>query len=147
MKSKPKQLSNGALTAYRRFYEVKEQAVEETFCYVERSNPVYFLAFAIVGAYLWYLAIYVLNGLEQFLTNFPFYSIGVVFLISYFTIYLGSKLVFRVTVDEAEDDTSSFALFSACRRRERRSLFSALLAAFNCAALIVYLTAKDLNRL
>jgi hypothetical protein len=144
---KPKELAKGTIKAYLLYNDMKEKATEDTFCFVERSNPFYFIVFAGFGVYCWYVAIYFVEGFEQLYSLFSVYSIAIVFLVSYLTFFLGSKLVFRMTVEEAEDDTSTFALFSACRRRERRSLLSAGLAAINTGAIIFYLVEKDIQRL
>lgn len=147
MKQKPSEIVKGTAEVFVAYNEAKQKMAEEAFSFVERSNPICFIVFAIVTIFLWVLAVFFIEGLPQLYERSSIYPIIVVFMVYYFTFFLGSKFVVRVTVEEAEDNTSIFALFSACGRREKRSLISIVLAAMNTAALVFVLIAKDIDRI
>ena len=87
------------------------------------------------------------GGFERLYNAYGFNPLIIMFIISYFSIFLGSKFIFNPTAEELSDDTSIFALFSACSRKERRSLISIGLALFQTLIFALYLINKDLKLL
>ena len=128
----------------RDYREAKEKAIEQGVNVIESKNnvlpAVLFLALSISA---WLFAIS--DGLKSLCENQGSFSVAGFFIISYFTLYLGSKLIFRPTVEELSDDTSVFALFSACRRKEFRSLISLGLSLFHTLLFVFYLVSKDIR--
>lgn len=128
----------------RVYREAKEQAFEETVNEFEsKIRPLYFLFFFALTILSWLSVILTPIGPVELYEAYGFYPAIVFLAVSYFTFFLGSKLIFKPTREEIEDDTSSFALFSACRRRELRSLFSIGFAVIHTFFFVAYLVSKD----
>jgi len=134
------------LRLYKGYEDAKEEAVEQTVIYLEAKNHlIYFVVFLAITLYEWFVAIFPTVGLEELFNLYGFYPIGIFFITSYFLFFIGSKLIFKPTEEEMSDDTSKFALFSACRRREKRSFISVFLSIFHTAIFVLYLVGKDLK--
>lgn len=125
------------------YREGKEQALEESVNAFETGPRLYFLAFLGFTIVLWAAAYSLPFGLEEVYDRFGFIPIAFIFATSYFSVYTASKFVFRMTAEEREDTTSTFAIFSACQRKERRGLFSIMFALFHSIAFVAYLIHKD----
>lgn len=130
----------------RDYNDAKEKAVEETVNHLEsKNNFLYAVLFLILTILVWSFGIIIPFGLEQLYNVYGFYPIIIFFIISYFTLFLGSRIIFKPTVEELEDDTSLFALFSACRRKASRSLISIGLSLFHTLLFVFYLVSKDVK--
>lgn len=128
----------------RAYREAKEQAVHETVNVLEtKTNPLLFIFFLALTIFEWLGVSLTPIGPMEIYEAYGFSPIVVVFVISYFSFFLGSKVIFRPTAEELADDTSSFALFSACRRRELRSLISIGLSFLHTLIFFLYLISKD----
>jgi hypothetical protein len=118
------------------YRNAKDEAFEESVTMLEAGRqPLLFLLFFVVWIAMWIAALFSDLGMEESVDEFDLYPITFMFAVSYFTFFLGSKYIFRPTAEELEDDTSRFALFSACTRREMRSLISIALAGL-CSLLL-----------
>jgi hypothetical protein len=134
------------LRLFKTYQNAKEEAVEETVNYFEADiNSIYFVVFLAASLYEWYFAIFQAEGLARLYDLFGFYPISVFFITSYFLFFLGSKLLFKPTEEELSDDTSTFAIFSACSHRSRRSIFSICFSVFYALIFVLYLVSKDLK--
>lgn len=135
------------LRLFKTYQNAKDEAVEETVNYFEaKTNSMYFVVFLAISLYGWFFAIFQAIGLEELYNFFGFYPIGIFFLTSYFLFFLGSKLLFKPTEEELSDDTSTFAIFSACNRRSQRSLVSIFFSIFHTLIFVLYLVSKDLKQ-
>ena len=129
----------------RDYKAAKEKAFEQGVNIVEsKNNPLLAVLFLALSIFIWSFAIftYVFKRLCEQQGSF---SVVGFFIISYFALFLGSKLIFKPTDEELTDDTSAFALFSACRRREFRSLISIGLSLFHTLIFALYLVNKDIT--
>lgn len=130
----------------RDYQNAKDEAVEQTVNVFEaKTNPLFVLLFFAFSVYGWIFAIFIAGGFEQLYDLYGFYPVIVFFVISYFFFFLGSKLLFRPTEEELSDDTSIFALYSACRRKSGRSLASMGFSLLKTLIFIIYLINKDLH--
>lgn len=130
----------------RDYQDAKQQAVEHTVNVVEsKTDPLYFFCSSSLTIFVWLIAAFILDGFERLYNSFGFYPIIIFFIISYFSIFLGSKFIFKPTTEELSDDTSIFALFSACGRKEMRSLISIGFALLHTLIFVFYLVNKDLK--
>jgi len=135
------------LQIFKGYENAKGEAIEQTVNYLEAKNHLmYFVLFLAITLYEWFVAIFPTVGLEELFNLYGFYPIGIFFITSYFLFFIGSKLLFKPTEEEVSDDTSRFALFSACRRRERRSFVSVFLSIFHTLIFVLYLVSKDLKQ-
>ena len=142
-----KRLSNfggKAFGTYRKFQEGKEKAYEESFAAVESRDrlPVFLLS-AFLTVLLWVAAIYVPLSIAELLKATDFFSVLLIGIIFYLPIYTGSTFIFRPTQEELTDDTSTFALFSACERKAMRSLISAGCATIHTFIFLVFVILTD----
>lgn len=129
------------LKLHRDYQDAKQNAAEHTFSVFEsKTGSLYFIFFSALTILFWSIAIFSLDWLELQYNVFGF------FIISYFFIFLGSKLIFKPTAEELSDDTSLFALFSACSRRERRSLISIGLAVLHTLIFALYLVGQNITQ-
>jgi hypothetical protein len=95
----------------------------------------------------WIFAIFALTGLEEASEKFGFIPMILLLVVSYFFFFLGSKLIILPSDEELSDDTSTLAIFSACRCRLRRSLVSIGISLLHTLIFTVYLISKDIERL
>lgn len=122
----------------RDYKDAKKNAAHHAFNVFEsKTAPLYFICSLVLIVSAWLIAIFSFDGLDLQYNAFG------VFTISYFFIFLGSKFIFKPTAEELSDDTSLFALFSACSRKERRSLISIGLALLHTLIFVFYLVSKD----
>ncbi len=138
-----------ALQVFIGLVDLRAQVADKTTRSFESTlNPFVFFVLLSLTVLSWYLAIFRLSGLEQlyFIAGL-YYPLFLLFEISYFTFYTGSKLIFMPSPEEILDDTSILALFSACDAKSNRSLISIGLSILHCFALALYLTNKDLDLL
>lgn len=132
----------------REYQDAKKVAAEKAVNVIEsKTAPLYFICALASAVLVWWFAIFISNGFELLYDFFGFYPVIIFFIISYFSIFLGSKFIFKPTLEELTDDTSIFALFSACTRKEMRSLISIGLALLHTLIFVLYLINKDLKRL
>ena len=118
--------------------------VEESVNALEtKTTPFLALLLFAVLVYFWIGATMTSLGPVPLFETFGFSPVIVIFVVSYFAFFLGSKTIFRPTVEELKDDTSTFAVFSACKRREARGLISIALALVHTVIFLVYLIGKD----
>lgn len=128
------------------YRQAKEEAIEKTVTVLESNNNLrFFLLFLSINTFGWLFALFILKGFEEIYNLYEFYPIVVFFIISYFTLFSGSKFIFRPSQEELLDDTSIFALFSACSRKEFRSLISLGLSLLHTVVFFFYLINKDLR--
>ena len=109
----------------------------------ESGPRLYFLAFLTFTLALWVIAYGLPFGLEGLYGRAGFVPFALIFGGSYFSFFTASKYILKPTDEEKYDDTSTFAIFSACRRKERRGLFSLVFAFFQTIAFVLYLVHKD----
>lgn len=145
-----KRLSNfgsKAFGTYRKFQEAKEKAFEESFVTVESRDrlPVFLLS-VFLTILLWLAAIYVPLSIAELLQETDLFSVLLIGIIFYLMFYTGSTFIFRPTQDEISDDTSTFALFSACERKAMRSLLSAGCAVIHTFIYLVFVILTDPRR-
>lgn len=128
---------------HKTYREGKEQAFEESVSAFETGPRLYFLAFLGFTMVLWGAAYNLPFGLAEVYDRFGTIPILLIFTTSYFSAYTASKFIFKVTDEELEDSTSTFAIFSACQRKERRGLCSIVFAIFHTVVFLAYLVHKD----
>ncbi len=130
----------------RDYIQAKEDAVEQTVNVLEsNNNPLFFLLFLSINMFGWLSALFIPTGFEKLYNAYEFYPIIFFFISSYFALFSGSKFLFKPSEEEILDDTSIFALFSACGRKELRSLISIGFSLLHTAVFIFYLINKDLR--
>ena len=118
----------------RDYKDAKKHAAEHSINVFEsKTSLLYFIVFLALTILAWLIAIFSSDGLE-----IQYNAFGI-FIISYFSIFLGSKFIFRPTAEELSDDTSLFAIFSACSRKELRSLISIGLALLHTLIFALYI--------
>lgn len=129
---------------YSTFQDAKKNAAEQSASVLEADDRPW-LALFCVGfiIFLWFGAVTTPIGPVEMFEAFGFMSISVVLVVSYFSFFMGSKLVFKPTAEERSDDTSVLAIFSACERREMRSFISIGLAFLHTVIFVLYLLSKD----
>jgi hypothetical protein len=118
-----------ASEATRAYRAGKEYLLEQSAKGLEaQTNPLLVVLFLALTVLAWLAAVFLPSFYENMYEAFGLYPIIVVFVFSYLSFFLGSKVIVKPSAEELSDDTSAFALFSACRRRESRSLISVGLA-------------------
>ncbi len=128
------------------YQAAKEKAIEQTVTVLESNNkPLIFLLFFSINVFSWVCALFILDGFEQLFNAYEFYPLIFFFLISYFAMFSGSKFILRPSQEELSDDTSIFALFSACGRKELRSFISIGISVLHTLIFTLYLINKDLK--
>ncbi len=128
------------------YHQAKEAAIEQAINDLEsKNNPLLFFMFLSANIVGWSYAIFVVKGFAQLYEVFNFYPVIIFFLISYFAVFSGSKLIFKPSREEILDGTSIFAIFSACGRKEMRSLISIGLSLFQTLVISLYLVSKDIS--
>lgn len=129
---------------YTTYQEAKVHAAEQCAGVAEKYNRPWLALFCIaLTLFLWFGAVMTPVGPVEIYEGSGFMVLPVVAVISYFSFFLGSKIVFRPSAEELSDDTSVLAIFSACQRREMRSLISFILAFVHTAVFVGYLISKD----
>ncbi|MCC7305928.1 MAG: hypothetical protein IT173_00035 [Acidobacteria bacterium] len=129
---------------YTTYQQAKADAAEESASVVEKDErPLLGLLFIGFTIFQWVGAITTSAGPVEIYLAMGLTAITVVFVTSYFSFFLGSKIVFKPTAEERDDDTSVLAIFSACERRERRSFISLILAFFHTLIFCAYVISKD----
>jgi hypothetical protein len=135
-----------ALKIKKEYDQAKFAAVEHVINNFESRNSKIIVTILFIGICLeWVYAVFSSNGLEKTSETYGNAPFAFPFLTSYFFFFLGSKLMFKPTEEELSDDTSLFAIFSACDRRSRRSLVSIFLSIFHTLIFVFYLISKDLK--
>lgn len=130
--------------ANRTYKQAKVQLIEQSVKQLEtEKRPWLFLLLACLTIISWLIAIFVPLAFEQFTADYRLIPIAVILVISYFFFFTGSKFVFKPSVEELEDDTSTFALCSACGRKASRSLYSIGFSVLHTSAYVIYLTVKN----
>lgn len=128
----------------RDYKEAKEKAIEQSINVFEsKNNPLLAALFSALLIWVWLFAIF--DDLKNLCEKQESFSVVGFFVISYFSLFLGSKFIFKPSDEELADDTSVFALFSACRRKEFRSLTSIGLSLFHTLLFVLYLASKDVT--
>ena len=131
---------------FRDYQKLKDDAVGKSVNVFEaKTNPLFVLLFFALLIFGWVSAVIATYGLEKLYNDHGSIPVIIFFVISYFFFYLSSKLLFAPTEEEAADDTSVFALFSACSRKSGRSLAAICLSLFHTLILVFYLVNKDLK--
>lgn len=129
----------------RDYKDAKTQVAEQALnAFESKIHPLYFVLFLVPAILLWLITIFLPEVFERLYKGFGFSLLNIVFILSYFTVFHGSKFIVKPTAEELDDDTSLFAIFSACRRKEGRSFFSIGLALLHTALFVLYLLSKDL---
>lgn len=135
-----------AFKLQRDYEDAKKAAVEHVINNFEsRTSLVLVTILFLFIVLLWIYAIFTSLGFEKISEKFGNAPLALPFLFSYFFFFVGSKLIFKQTEEEVNDDTSMFALFSACERRERRSFYSILLSLGHTVIFILYLLNRDFS--
>ncbi len=144
MRHGPKKLTPGEVKdqlfdAHRAYREGKEKLMEKSITVTESGTskllgPL-FLGLLFMG---WLVVVLWEPPNREIFDVTGFFSIALVFFLSYFAFFHLSKLIFKPSDEEAADDTSYFALFSACESRERRGLHSAVFGLANTVGLVLY---------
>ena len=128
----------------RTYREAKEHAIEESVNAVEIYERPRVAVFPLaLLVFFWIGATSTPIGPVELFEAYGFSPVIVIFVVSYFSFFLGSKILFRPTLEELQDDTSRFAVFSACKRRETRSLISLALAVLHTFVFVLFLISKD----
>jgi len=140
----PGQLKDQLVGAHRSYREGKEKLIERSVTSIESGRSkilapsfVIILVISWVAVFLWEPPIGEIFDMSGFL------FVGLAFYASYFAFLHLSKLIFKPSREEAADDTSYLALFSACEARERRGLFSAAFGLANTVAILLYVILKQ----
>ncbi|MCD9187702.1 MAG: hypothetical protein LUM44_14880 [Pyrinomonadaceae bacterium] len=128
----------------RDYEEAKGVALEHVVNNIEsRTSKVLVGLLFMFILFEWIYGVYSSFGLEKTSETFGNAPFALTFLSSYFFFFMGSKFIFKPTEEETSDDTSMFAIFSACERREKRSRLSIILSVFHTAIYVAYLAIKD----
>lgn len=140
------ELKDQLVQANRAYRDGKEKLVERSVTSLESKTKLIFpLLFFGVTISIWSVSVLTPVGYESLYEDFGFYPIAFVFVASYFTFFLCSKIFLKPSTEELSDDTSYFSLFSACGRKEMRSWISIGLGAFHTLSVFLYLVNKDTN--
>jgi hypothetical protein len=141
-------MPNSLFQFWRDYQNAKDEAMQHSINILEsKTNPRFVVFSLILLIFDWIFAIFVLKGLEEAFERFSFIPMILLLAASYFFFFLGSKLIIVPSSEELSDDTSAFALFSACRRKSVRSLVSIGISLLHTLIFTVYLISKDLERL
>jgi hypothetical protein len=131
----------------RIYSEAKQEIVEHTITTAESwESRLVAIPFIIGMILFWAFTIWSGIGFEVIFETFSTVLIGA-FAFAYFFFFHISKLVYKTTDEEVSDDTSMFALFSASRRKERRSFVSIFLAVLHTVVLVAYMINNDIGYL
>ena len=137
---------NQLLQSYRDYEAAKEKAAEKTVNVFEsKTNPLFVVLFLTLTISAWIFAIFIPVGFEQLYNACEFYPLIIFFIFTYFSFFLGSKFIIKPNAEELSDDTSIFAVFSACGRKEMRGLISIGLGLLHTSIFALYLVNKDLH--
>ena len=132
--------------ALRDYHNAREQLYEQSVNIFEsKIPPLTGLLFSMLLLALWLNAVFYFQGFANLYEQYEYFPFIVFFLTSYFTFYSGSKFIFKPTPEEISDDTSIFALFSACGRKEMRSWVSICLSIVHTLIFVLYLINMDLK--
>ena len=130
----------------RDYDEAKQAAVEHIVNNIEsRTSKVLFTILFLIILSEWIYAFFSSYGLEKISEHYGNAPFALPFLTSYFFFFIGSKLIFKPSKEELTDDTSILAIFSACERKEKRSLYSLILSLIHSSVFISYLAIKDFS--
>lgn len=130
----------------RDYHEAKDDAIEHSIkAFESKTNPLFVVLFFALAVYGWLFAIFSADGLERLYDRYGSYPLILFFAVSYFGFFLGSKLLFSPTEEELSDETSVFALFSACGRKSGRSLAAIGVSLLHSLIFIGYLVNKDIH--
>ena len=135
------------LLKMRRDYKDAKTAVfEKTVNSIEaKVGSSFAFLFTAILIVIWILAILSPYGLEGLHEKFEFSPLFLFFAAAYFSCLLISKILFKPTEEELSDDTSLFAVFSACSRKSTRSLLSFGISLMHTLIFTFYLVNKDLK--
>jgi hypothetical protein len=127
----------------RIYSDAKQEIVEQTITTAESwESRLVAIPFIIGMILFWAFTIWSGIGFEVIFETFSTVLVGA-FAFAYFFFFHVSKLVYKTTDEEVSDDTSMFALFSANRRKERRSFISIFLAVLHTLAVVGYMIHND----
>lgn len=130
----------------REYEDAKGKAIEQTVNHLEaKTDFLFFILFFSLTVVGWIYAIFAVEGFEEMYEKYEFYPIILFFVFSYFFLFLGSKFIFKPSHEELSDDTSIFALFSACKRKEMRSLISIGISILHSLIFIFCMINKDVG--
>jgi len=133
------ELQDRLTDAFHTYREEEEKFVERSITYAEsRTSKLGALIFDCLLVAGWVVAILWDVPIGRIFDGFQFLPVTIMFYISYFAFLHTSKIIFRPTEEETNDDTSYFALFSACDSRASRGLFSAAFGVANAVAITLY---------
>jgi hypothetical protein len=140
----PEEIKDQLVQAHRAYREGKEQIFEKSVTYAE-SGKSWILAPLFIGLLIliWLYVVLWAPSLSKMYKQASIFPAVIAFYTAYYAFFHSTKLIFKPSKEELTDDTSYFALFSACEPRERRGLSSAAFAATNTFACIVVLIAKQ----
>ena len=140
----PGEVKDQLLQARRTYKQEKTKLVEHFINSLEAKTNAWLVAL-FVGLILvgWLSALFLDVRVKKLYDSLGFYPIIIVFFISYFAFFFVSKIVFKPSPEEREDDTSYIALFSACEGRAQRGLISAALGVLHTAVFVAYLVIKE----
>ena len=134
-----------ALKLNRDYKAAKQQVAEQAVnAFESKISSLYFILFLASVISAWLITIFLPEFFERLYQGFGFSLLTIFFVISYFSIFLGSKFIFKPTAEELADDTSLFAIFSACERKERRSLISIGFAFMHTLIFVLYILIEEL---
>ena len=138
------EIKDQLVQAQRAYREGKEQLIEKSITYTEAGKSR--MLAPVFGGLLsmgWLLCVLWEPPIGKTFDAFGFFPVVIVFFTSYFAFFHLTRLVFKPSEDELADDTSYFALFSACEARERRGLFSSGFGLANTIAIALYVVLKQ----
>ena len=143
----PGEIKDQLVQAHRAYREGKEKLVEGAITYTEaRKSKLFAPLFVTLLLMVWLGAAFweaPAGKIFDTIGNFPKVIALVVFFISYFAFFHASRLVLKPSEEELSDDTSYFALFSACKSRERRGLLSSAFGVANTVSLVAFVIVKQ----
>jgi len=129
----------------RIYSDAKQEIVEHAITTAEAWESRFIAIGLSIGMIVfWSFTIWSGVGFEVLYETFGTFFVAALAFAYFFFFHL-SKLIFRTTEEEISDDTSMFALFSASRRKERRSFISIFLAVLHTVVLIGYLIQNDIG--
>jgi hypothetical protein len=133
-------LFKGVFKINRAYRDAKEQLFEQSVNTFEaNAKPLLVILPLSLTIFAWLVAMFLPMAVERLYEAFGFYLLAGFFAVSYFSFFLSSKIIFRPSAEELSDDTSLFAVFSACERKELRGLYSISLATLHTVILVIYL--------
>lgn len=141
----PAEVADELVGALRTYHARKEKLVEKSITYAgSGTSKIFAPIFAVLLFGYWTVAVlWEEPPLGAIFDLSGFLSVVLMFYISHLAFFHLSKLIFKPSFEEAADDTSYFALFSACSASERRGLFSAGFGVANAAFFAVYVIVKQ----